>query len=246
MKNNHGFNTRLKDIITKAFLCVKAEEGEPTTPTTEPQGTEPQPKPVNFEDLIAKARKQEKDKLYPQIQKLEGEVATLTEKNNAHLLTIGAKEEEIADLKKQLKDSNATSTNNASEREKALQTQIETLEATITEMKANTCSREEVEAEIKAEYEIKLYKEQKLREVGEEAITELIMGSTIEEIDQSVTVAKERYQQITSKILGGVKVPVANTNTSRLQQKELKLEDIANLDPRSPEYAQLRAKLGLR
>lgn len=244
MKNNHGFNTRLKDILTKIMLNVMAEEGEPT-PEPTPNPT-PETKPVNFEDLIAKARKQEKDKLYPQIQKLEGEVATLTEKSNAHLLTIGEKEEEIADLKKQIKDFTANSTNNTSEREKALQQEVESLQTKIKDFETNTCSREEIEAEIKAEYDIKFYREQKLREVGDEAITELIVGSTVEEIDKSVEIAKERYQQITNKILGGVTIPVANTNTSNFQQKELKLEDIANLDPRSPEYAQLRAKLGLR
>ena len=107
-------------------------------------------------------------------------------------------------------------------------------------------TREEIEAEIRAEYDVKLYREQKLREVGDTVIPELVTGTTIEEIDASIKVSQERYNQITSKFLGGVQVPVANVNTSSFQAKDLKIEDIANLDPRSPEYAQLRARLGLK
>ena len=82
--------------------------------------------------------------------------------------------------------------------------------------------------------------------MGDTVIPELITGTTIEEIDASIKVSQERYNQITSKFLGGVQVPVANVNTSSFQAKDLKIEDIANLDPRSPEYAQLRARLGLK
>ena len=222
MRIKKGFITEKTNLLKKImFMPVFAEEPQGTEPT-EPQGngtTEPQPQAntVNFEDLIAKARQQEKAKLYPQIQKLQEQNNALTEKNNTHLLTIGEKDARISELEKQLAD-----------------------------IKANTVSREEIEAEIRAEYDVKLYREQKLREVGDTVIPELITGTTIEEIDASIKVSQERYNQITSKFLGGVQVPVANVNTSSFQAKDLKIEDIANLDPRSPEYAQLRARLGLK
>lgn len=247
MRKQKDFITELINSFKKTtcLLTVKAEEPQ-GEPTPQPQG-EPTPQPssptVNFEDLIANARKQEKAKLYPQIEKLQGEKNTLVEKNNAHLLTIGEKDSEIQDLKKQLAEANKNT--GASEKESKLLSEIETLNAKIKSLEENTVSRETVEAEIKAEYEVKLYREQKLRELGDTVIPELIIGNTVEEIEASVKVSQERYQQITSKIIGGVQVPVANVNTSTFQAKDLKVEDIANLDPRSPEYAQLRAKLGL-
>ena len=133
-----------------------------------------------------------------------------------------------------------------SERETALQNEIESLKTTIANMEKDAISVEEIESSIRAEYEVKLYREQKLREIGDTVIPELIVGTTKEEIDASIVASQERFNQISNKILGSVQVPVANVSTSSFQSKDLKLEDIANLDPRSPEYAQLRAKLGLR
>lgn len=250
MRNNKGFITGTTNFIKKLTLkTVFAEEPqgtEPTTPVvTEPQGT-PSTPTVNYEDLIAKARQQEKAKLYPQITKLEEEKKSLVEKNNANLLIIGEKDAEISELKKQLAEAQKTSQKGASEKEQSLLSKVSELEKELADTKANICSREELENEIRAEYEVKLYREQKLREVGDTIIPELITGATKEEIDASILVSQERFNQISNKILGGVQVPVGNVSTTSLNTKELKIEDITKIDPRSPEYAQLRAKLGLK
>lgn len=251
MRIKKGFITEKTSLLKKVLMPVFAEE-EPKGDTTSPQATEPSGQEqtptntVNFEDLIAKARQQEKAKLYPQIQKLQEQNNTLTEKNNEHLLTIGQKDAKISELEKELAEAKKDNSKNASENEKALLSKIAKLEKENADIKANTVSREEIEAEIKAEYDVKLYREQKLREVGDTVIPELITGTTIEEIDASIKVSQNRYQQISNKVLGGVQVPVANVNTSLFNAQDLKIEDIANLDPRSPEYAQLRARLGLK
>lgn len=252
MSKRKGFITERINFYKKALLTVKAEEptdpnGAEPTNTPDPNGAEP-PKAntVNFEDLIAKARKQEKEKLYPQIKKLEEEKTALIEKNNNNLLALGEKDSEIAELKKQLKEAQDSTSTSASEKEKTLQAKVTELEKKLTEVEANTVSREEIEAEIKGEYEVKLYREQKLRELGDTVIPELITGATKEDIDASITVSQQRFQQIQERVLGSVQVPVGNVSTSSFQNKDLKVEDIVNLDPRSPEYAQLRAKLGLK
>lgn len=251
MRNKKGFITEKINLLKKTLCMPVLAEGEEETPVVDETPEEKAPETtatpqVNFEDLIAKARQQEKAKLYPQIEKLQKEKNALTEKNNANLLIIGEKDARISELEKQLADSNKANESNANENEKALLSKITDLENTITNMKANTVSREELEAEIKAEYEVKLYREQKLRELGDTVIPELITGTTKEEIDASVTISQERYNQITNKVLSGVQVPVGNVSTSSFHSHNLKLEDIANLDPRSPEYAQLRARLGLK
>lgn len=243
MKTPKAFKTKINELFKTISFTVQAEEpqGEEQieeTPQVEETST-PQPT-VNFEDLIANARKQEKDKLYPQIKKLEEEKKKLVEKNNQHLLTIGEKDARIKELEI------LTNSDSVSERETALQNEIESLKTTIANMEKDAISVEEIESSIRAEYEVKLYREQKLREIGDTVIPELIMGTTKEEIDASIVASQERFNQISNKILGSVQVPVANVSTSSFQSKDLKLEDIANLDPRSPEYAQLRAKLGLR
>lgn len=243
MKTPKAFKTKINELFKAISFTVQAEEPQgdeqiEETPQVEETST-PQPT-VNFEDLIANARKQEKDKLYPQIKKLEEEKKKLVEKNNQHLLTIGEKDARIKELEI------LTNSDSVSEKETALQNEIESLKTTIANMEKDAISVEEIESSIRAEYEVKLYREQKLREIGDTVIPELIMGTTKEEIDASIVASQERFNQISNKILGSVQVPVANVSTSSFQSKDLKLEDIANLDPRSPEYAQLRAKLGLR
>lgn len=252
MRTKKGFITETTNLLKKVIMPVFAEEPQGETAPTEPvvtptEGQESAPtSTLNFEDLIVKARQQEKAKLYPQIQKLQEQNNALTEKNNAHLLSIGEKDARISELEKENAELKDTKGKTASDTEKALRSKIAELEKENAEIKANTVSREEIENEIKAEYEVKLYREQKLREVGETVIPELITGTTREEIDASIKVSQERYQQISSRVLGGVQVPVANANTSSFHAQNLNIEDIANLDPRSPEYAQLRAKLGLK
>lgn len=249
MKTQKAFKTKMNEIFKKVSFRVQAEEQPKEDNKEEPQqvgqASTPQPT-VNFEDLIANARKQEKDKLYPQIKKLEEENKKLIEKNNQHLLTIGEKDAKIQELTSEVTKATDNTNKSTSEREKALQNEIETLKTQIANMEKDAISVEDIESSIRAEYEVKLYREQKLREVGDTVIPELITGTTKEEIDASIVASQERFNQISNKILGSVNMPVANVSTSSFQSKDLKLEDIANLDPRSPEYAQLRAKLGLR
>ena len=101
MKTPKAFKTKINELFKTISFTVQAEEPQgdeqiEETPQVEETST-PQPT-VNFEDLIANARKQEKDKLYPQIKKLEEEKKKLVEKNNQHLLTIGEKDARIKEL----------------------------------------------------------------------------------------------------------------------------------------------------
>lgn len=249
MKISKALKTKRTILANMIILNAKAEEppqNDVETKDTNGDNQTPNAPVVNFEDLIANARKQEKEKLYPQIKKLEEANKILTEKNNNHLLTIGEKDSRIKELENQIKNMENSNSKSASEKEEALAKEIESLKQTIANLESNTIDVEELEAQIRGEYEVKLYREQKLREVGDTVIPELITGNTKEEIDQSLEVSKQRFAQLTERILGNVNVPMSNVSTSTFHVKDLKIEDIANIDPRSPEYAELRAKLGLK
>lgn len=247
MRIKHGFIKERTNFIKKLFITAKAEEGVDPTPT--PEG-DPTPTPVNtpqinYEELIAKARQQEKDKLYPQIKKLEDEKKALIEKNNTNLLIIGEKDQKITTLTNEL--NTLKSNTNVSAREQELLSENERLKAELDTLKSETVSVDEIEKSIREEYEVKLYRSEKLREVGEEVIPELITGTTKEEIDASIKLSQERFKTLQEKILGQAQtVPVANTSVSTIQSNSnLKIEDIAKLDPKSPEYKEMRIKLGL-
>ena len=78
MKTPKAIKEKMNAIFEKVSFRVQAEEQPKGEDKEESQqggqsSTTPQTTTVNFEDLIANARKQEKDKLYPQIKKLEEE-----------------------------------------------------------------------------------------------------------------------------------------------------------------------------
>lgn len=264
MRKNCGIiagmsNEKIKKIIEAVTLSAFAEE----TPSTEDNGGEgAKPPVINYEDLIAKARKEEKDKQYKTIEKLKEQIATLTEQHNNDLL-------KIADLDKQLKDAKDQLTkagSGDSEEIKTLKATIKTLEKEkedldkkVKEFEAKPpVNREEVEAEVRAdleaEYEVKTYKATKMAEHKDDILVpELVFGNTKEEIDASIQSALERSAEIKKNLGVGDKKKdkrtprtPSNPSVSGIQDKEISIEYLATLDVSSKEYAEVRKQLGLR
>lgn len=244
LRNNQGF---IEKIMTKfnvkGFVTAKAEEIQPTNNEEVASTPQNNATTINYEDLIARARKEEKDKLYPKIQKLEADNVALVEKHNKALLELGNKDTKIADMEATIEKLRTTAKNSDSEEVKELKAEIKSLKAQIKEYEANQVDPETIRSEVVAEYEVKLYKEQKLREVGDNVIPELVFGSTKEEIDNSLKVAQERYQAIVGKF-STPNVPPVNVNTSSMVTKDINAEDVSKMS--ALEWAEYRKKLGLR
>ena len=269
MRKNRGIiagmsNEAIKKVIEAISLRAFADEGaDPDDNSGADGGEGAKTTPtINYEDLIAKARKEEKEKQYKTIEKLKGQIATLTEQHNNDLLV-------KADLEKQLKEANdklTTAGSGDSEEVKTLKETIKSLEKDkadldkkVKDYEANKpVSREEVEAEVRAEleaeYEVKTYKATKMAELKDDILVpELVMGTTKEEIDASIQSALERSAEI-KKNLGistdGKKTKrtpksPSNPSVSSVQDKEISLERLATMDVRSKEYAEMRKQLGL-
>ena len=270
MRKNRGIiagmsNEAIKKVIEAISLRAFADEGaDPDDNSGADGGEGAKTTPtINYEDLIAKARKEEKEKQYKTIEKLKGQIATLTEQHNNDLLV-------KADLEKQLKEANdklTTAGSGDSEEVKTLKETIKTLEKDKADLDkkvkdyeaSKPVSREEVEAEVRAEleaeYEVKTYKATKMAELKDDILVpELVMGTTKEEIDASIQSALDRSAEI-KKNLGistdkkqtkrTPKSP-ANPSVSSVQDSEVSLERLATMDVRSKEYAELRKQLGLR
>lgn len=249
----------IKKIIEAISLRAFADEGGDNPP--DDNGGEGSKTPtINYEDLIAKARKEEKEKQYKTIEKLKTQNNTLTEQHNNDLL-------KIADLEKQLKEANDKLTkagSGDSEEVKTLKETVKTLEKDKEDLDKKVkefeskkpVSREEVEAEVRAEleaeYEVKTYKAEKMAELKDDLLVpELVIGTSKEEIDASIQSALARSAEIKKNLGIGDKPAkrtpkTSNPSSSSVQDKEISLERLATMDVRSPEYAQLRQQLGLR
>lgn len=251
-------------IVRKLFngLTLKAfaeeKPGDEGDEGNEPTVTKPT---INYEDLIAKARKEEKDKQYKKIEKLQTQVNTMMEQHNTDLL-------KIADLEKQLKEAQKKleiAGQGDSEEISILKGEISTLTKDKEDLEKKVkdyegqkpVDREEVEKEVRAElekeYEVKTHKTQILAEHKDDLLVpELVFGDTVEELDKSLESALARSEEIRKQM--GVttkkdkRTPKNPTNppASPQQDNEYSLEYLASLDPASPEYREFRRKQGLR
>lgn len=240
-------------VIGNLFLRANAEEGEPTP------NDQTEPAPINFEQAIAQARKEEKDKLYPRIKKAEDENKTLTASVNKYLLENAALKEELEKMKNKPEDAKV----------KELEDKVKNLEDENKTLKETTPNEEEIRKKVEAEYEVKLYAQEQIATHKGSILSILIpdiKGNTKEEIDSAIQSAKDKTISI-KKDLGieveeeededkkkkskkeqpakQKKAPPANP-ASEEEDDEYDAEYIRNLDPRSKEYAEFRKKLGLR
>lgn len=241
-------------VMDKIILFVYADENDPT-PQTDPATD---PAPINFEQAIAQARKEEKDKLYPRIKKAEDEVKSLTTSMNKYLLENAALKDELEKLKSQPADPKI----------KELEDKVTSLENENKTLKENAPNEDEIRQRVEAEYEVKLYAQEQINANKGSIISILIpeiTGKTKEEIDSAIASAKEKTKTIKKDLGLSVddeddkddkskktpaptkqkKAPVANPASSD-DGEEFDAEYIRNLDPRSPEYAEFRKKMGLR
>lgn len=215
---------------------------------------------VNFEQMVARARKEEKDKLYPRIQKLEEEKSNLVSSVNNYLL-------EIATLKKDkeelvAKGDNSKEVTELNAKIEALQEKNKTLQES---MPKEETIRKTIRKELEQEYEVKLYLKDQLTANKETILTAFasgVTGKTKEEVDKSIKEAQEKSLGI-KKELGlvdekgnpiekdngagkGNKKPPMNIPNDNEVNKEFDLATIQALDPSSKEYKEFRKKIGLK
>lgn len=250
------------DALTLKVLAEENPDNDGGDKGGEEDNTSSKSPTINYEDLIAKARKEEKEKQYKTIEKLKGQVNAMTEQHNNDLLRIADLEKKVTEAETKL----TTAGSGDSETVKTLKSELETvkgekkaLEEKVTALENNKpANREEIEAEVRAElekeYEVKTYKATKLAELKDEILVpELVMGDTTEEIDKSIEAAINRSKEI-KKSLGissdkaQKRTPKApsNPSTGAFQDEASLLEKLATMDVRSKEYAELRKQLGLR
>ena len=220
---------------------------------------------VNYEDLIAKARKEEKEKQYKTIEKLKADLKTMTANNNGNLIRIGELESQVEELNKKLTasnsgDSEAVATLKADLAK--LQKELSDTKAELEKAKASSVDesalRKQIEEEIKAEYEVKNYRLELLSKNSDVLVPELIMGTTKDELDASLAQAKARSEEIRKQFNPNPnpqpmdtnafanRMPAIGNPSASSASASVSFEDLARLDPASPEYAEMRRKLGLR
>jgi DNA repair exonuclease SbcCD ATPase subunit len=189
---------------------------------------------------LAKARTQEKEKLYSQLEQ------SRTEAKDGKMKLESASTE-VEELRRQLQDANDTS---LSEQDK-LAKRLHKLEGKIETLAQEKEAAITAASEQQVAFELKLYREQRLR-ASNVMLPELVFGTSVEEIDASIKLALEKEQQMESAIRDrmmeelGNQIPTESVAVESTQNKTQSLtnfrerEQIVKLDANS--YAQARSE----
>ena len=268
MKKYRGFNAEnfkklfnMRNVTRHNVFADGDPNGDPNgNPPVNPAGngsSTSDPTPVNFETLIAKAREEEKNKLYPTIDKLKKECEAHVKAHNDDLIAIATKDKEIERLKGEIQTLQSQVDGKETEAIKTLKNDLKAAQEEVQNLKENAPNVEEltskIRAEIEAEYEIKSYRENKIREANGKIIPELVSGDTKEDIDASVEKAMNRYTEIVGSATPAQPAPPvnptlnpANPSSTPLKTSSDAMKTLLELDPLSPEYKEARKALGFK
>lgn len=275
MRKTRGFTEEKKSflngVISRLFLTAHADEAVGTPADATPTPTPAAAPQINYEQLIAAARKEEKDKLYPQIEKLKAEKEGLVNASNQQLIKIGDLTQAVTALQKQVDDYKSGKA--TSEELAAIQKERDALKEQIAKLEKETPSEEQLRAQIEKEFEVKSYLKDKKRDnkdIIPSIFDSLVSGTTIEEVDASIAKAKEKSDAIKRELglidekgnavsktpkkkeekSAGTSAPsappAANPADTSTESVVLDADYIRSLDPSSPEYAEFRKKIGLK
>lgn len=256
-----NLHKRFLNGIANLFYLQAFADGETSNSDT---GENP---PFDLGKLLAQARQEEKEKLYPEIQRLKSENSLLQKQANDAIMEAGKVKQELEELRK--------NQGNASNEEiTKLQAKVEALTEENKKLKESSPKEDEIRKQIEAEYELKAYLREKLEENKGRILSvyaKQVKGKTKEEIDAAIKKAIEDSDEIRKEVNGGVdspsdseddgkkkkkkpnnnnrndtEVPPAPNPSINVGDKEFTLDYIQGLDPRSKEYAEFRKQIGLK
>jgi len=207
-------------------------------------------------DDIARARAQEKEKLYPQVEKLKEELALLKQRE-------AEREAEEAKRKAERKQREAEAAKKKKEEEEAELSAKELLvrkeQELMAQIEAERAEREKALALLEQERKLQQlmqYRQQRLEQERENIIPELIdliQGNSEDEIEQSISGLKEKSAKIfdsvsqasvqSRKEMVGARVtsPASGPLDNDSEQRTYSPEDISEMS--LADYAKNRAKL---
>lgn len=164
---------------------VSTQETQPASePSTAPAHDDDKISKQKFEELVAKARREEKEKLYQRIEKSKSDVEAAEAQKEAA-------QKELAEMKDRLKaeeEAKMSKNTEVEEAIKALREQNEALQRRLDEV------AQEAESKVK-QSELKSYRKERLEKEGL-MLSELVDGASQEEIDEAIKVVKAREEAI--------------------------------------------------
>lgn len=157
-------------------------------------------KTIDIQAEVEKARKQERDKLHADIERLKAEVAEKAKTCNENYVTISNLQKELENHKKLLGEVDSKVAKAKEDGKVEANKDLDALKAELEDYKAKLAKAEKDFSDYKASEELKAYKNTKIADIDEE-FKALVVGNTKEEVDASYeqvkgiqNAVKEKYK----------------------------------------------------
>lgn len=209
---------------------------------------------AEFEAQLNSARTEEKNKLYPEITKLKTELEKKATQETEFASKIkeletalagkdnSEHEAKIKELTTQLEEANKKLGEGADVSDKLLKELTEKL----AKLEEKDVEREKELEKMRSEKEISSYRDEKLRTL-DESVHELVVGTTKEQIDASVALAKSTFDRLTAKFGANInttpRVPASMLNNPEIM-KSMPNGGFSTMS--DTEWAETRKKLGFK
>ena len=203
-----------------------------------------QDKNVDIQAELEKARKQERDKLHADMERLKNEIAEKAKTCNENYITISNLRKELETAKKSLDEVDNRISKAKEDGKVEVSKDLEAVKAELEEYKNKLAKAEKEFADYKVAEETKAYRATKLTDIEEE-FKELVKGDTKEEIDASYEKVKALQETVKEKY-GKKENQQKNTLPNPRQQNKApkSLDDLLKkFNSMTPEeYAEARKK----
>lgn len=153
---------------------------------------------VDIQAEIEKARKQERDKLHADIEKLKTDLAEKAKTCNENYVTISNLQKQVDDKVKELQEVETKITKAKEDGKMEANKDLDTLKQELEDYKAKLAKAEKDFADYKSAEEVKAYRLGKIKDIDAE-FKELVMGSTKEDIDASYEQIKTLQDNVKAK-----------------------------------------------
>lgn len=203
-----------------------------------------QDKNVDIQAELEKARKQERDKLHADMERLKNEIAEKAKTCNENYITISNLRKELETAKQSLDEVDNRISKAKEDGKVEVSKDLEAVKAELEEYKNKLAKAEKEFADYKVAEEIKAYRATKITDIEEE-FKELVKGDTKEEIDASYEKVKALQETVKEKY-GKKENQQKNTLPNPRQQNKTpkSLDDLLKkFNSMTPEeYAEARKK----
>lgn len=194
---------------------------------------------IDIQAELEKARKQERDKLHADIDRLKNDLAEKAKTCNENYITISNLQKELGSARKEIQDFENKLAKAKEDGKMESNQELENIKKELEEYKAKLAQAEKEFADYKSAEEVKAYRISKLADIDDE-FKELVKGSSKEEIDASYEQVKSLQNTVKEKYSKKEQLPTPKTNPTVPKKTSDLIEKLKGMS--AEEYKEARKR----